>query len=60
MPAHDLEPPDSRLSRRRAPSAHLADVPPLVGLWMVAGIVLYFVVRSRRAEAVASLGEAVS
>ena len=35
-------------------------VPLLVGLWMVAGIVLYFVINARRADAVARLGEAVS
>jgi amino acid transporter len=35
-------------------------VPLLVGLWMLAGIVMFFVVNARRAEAVRSLGEAVS
>jgi amino acid transporter len=35
-------------------------VPTLVGLWMLVGIVLYFVIASQRSEAVRSLGEAVS
>jgi amino acid transporter len=35
-------------------------VPLLVGLWMLAGVVLFFVVNARRADAVRSLGEAVS
>jgi amino acid transporter len=35
-------------------------VPLLVALWMVAGIVLYFVLNANRSEAVRSLGEAVS
>jgi len=35
-------------------------VPPLVGLWMVAGILLYFVLRARDAEAMDRIGEAVT
>jgi amino acid transporter len=35
-------------------------VPLLVGVWMVAGIVLYFVLNAQRPDAVARLGEAVS
>ncbi len=35
-------------------------VPLFVGLWMVAGIVLFFVVNANRPQAVKSLGEAVS
>jgi amino acid transporter len=35
-------------------------VPLLVGVWMLAGIVLFFVFNARRPDAVASLGEAVS
>jgi amino acid transporter len=41
-------------------SAPFDIVPMLVGLWMIAGIVLFFVLQARRREAVASLGEAVS
>jgi amino acid transporter len=35
-------------------------VPPLVAIWMVAGIVLYFVLRGRDAAAIERLGEAVT
>jgi amino acid transporter len=35
-------------------------VPALVGIWMLAGIVLYFVVRSSRADAIERVGEAVA
>jgi len=35
-------------------------VPPLVGIWMVAGIVLYFVLRARDAAAMDRIGEAVT
>jgi amino acid transporter len=35
-------------------------VPPLVGLWMVAGIVLYFVLRARSASTLERVGDVVS
>ncbi len=35
-------------------------VPPLVAIWMVAGIILYFVLRSRNAETIARVGDVVS
>jgi amino acid transporter len=35
-------------------------VPPLVGLWMVAGIVLYFVLRSSRPDTIQRVGDVVS
>lgn len=35
-------------------------VPPLVGIWMVIGIVLYFVLRARDAAAMDRIGEAVT
>jgi hypothetical protein len=34
--------------------------PPLVGIWMVAGIVLFFVVRARDSAAVSRLGDVMS
>lgn len=35
-------------------------VPILVGLWMVIGVVVYFVLRSSRAEAIGQIGEALA
>ncbi|MDQ3870930.1 MAG: APC family permease, partial [Chloroflexota bacterium] len=35
-------------------------VPPLVGIWMVIGIVLYFVLRARSAERIRRVGEIVA
>jgi amino acid transporter len=35
-------------------------VPPLVAIWMIVGIVLYFVLRGRNAAAIERLGEAVA
>jgi hypothetical protein len=35
-------------------------VPAIVAIWMVAGVVLYFVIRARTPEAIERLGEAVT
>jgi hypothetical protein len=35
-------------------------VPPLVGVWMLAGIVLYFVLRSSRPDTIQRVGDVVS
>ncbi|MDQ2964312.1 MAG: hypothetical protein M3R57_00455, partial [Chloroflexota bacterium] len=35
-------------------------VPAIVAVWMLAGIVLYFVIRSQRPDAISSVGEAVT
>jgi hypothetical protein len=35
-------------------------VPAIVAVWMVAGVILYFVIRAQRPEAIASVGEAVT
>ncbi len=35
-------------------------VPPLVAIWMLVGIVLYFVLRSRNAETIARVGDVMS
>ncbi|MEA2609672.1 MAG: hypothetical protein QOJ75_1915 [Chloroflexota bacterium] len=35
-------------------------IPPLVAIWMIAGIVLYFLLRARSPEAIGRLGDAVT
>jgi amino acid transporter len=35
-------------------------VPPLVAVWMVVGAILYFVLRSRKPEAISRLGDAIT
>ncbi|MFL5725217.1 MAG: APC family permease [Chloroflexota bacterium] len=48
---------DITLDPLKAPYSY---VPPLVAIWMIAGIVLYFVLRSRSASTIEHLGDVMS